>query len=155
MKFAFITSSLYFTVAGTTKLGILLMYHRIFAVSTAFRYQLFVVSGLAVGWWVGCTVAILMECLPLEWNWINALADSRHCFNHNIFRMATGICEIILDVLILIMPISVVVRMRLSRAQKLTVSGIFLLGGLYVLLSPTRAMFSRSLHMLTTTLALL
>lgn len=46
--------------------------------------------------------------------------------------MASGACEIFLDVLILSLPITVVVTIRLSLEQKLTVSGIFLLGGLYV-----------------------
>jgi hypothetical protein len=108
------------------------MYYRIFHVSSAFRYQLFISAGLVVGWWVGCTVATLTNCIPLEWSWINSLADPRYCFNYNIFWMASGVCEIFLDVLILTLPISVVVRLQFSMKQKLTVSGIFLLGGLYV-----------------------
>lgn len=134
LKLAFVTSVLYFTIAGATKLGILFMYYRIFAVSRAFRYQLFVAGGLVISWWVGCTVATLTNCIPLEWSWINSLADPRYCFNYNIFWMASGACEILLDVLILTLPISVIVRIQLSRKQKLTISGIFLLGGLYVYL---------------------
>jgi hypothetical protein len=134
LKLAFAASVLYFTIAGATKLGILLMYNRIFNVSTAFRYQLFGASTLLIGWWIGCTIATLTNCLPLEWSWINSFADPRYCFDYNIFWMASGACEICLDVLILMLPVSVVVRMRLSLKQKLTVLGIFLLGGLYVLL---------------------
>lgn len=110
------------------------MYNRIFNVSRSFRYQLFASSGLVVGWWVGCTAATLTNCIPLKWSWINSFADPRYCFNYNIFWMASGACEIFLDVLILTLPISVVVRMHLSLRRKLTVQGIFLLGGLYVLL---------------------
>lgn len=118
------------------------MYHRIFAVSRAFRYQLFVAGGLVLGWWVACTVATLTNCIPLEWSWINSLADPRYCFNYNIFWMASGACEIFLDVLILTLPISVVVRMHLSSKQKFTISGIFLLGGLYVFIITTRSSLS-------------
>ncbi|KAI1501875.1 hypothetical protein F5X99DRAFT_381318 [Biscogniauxia marginata] len=132
LKLSFISSVLYFTIAGATKLGILLMYNRIFAVSPTFRYQLFVASGLVVGWWVGCTVATLTNCIPLEWSWLNSLADPRYCFNYNIFWMASGACEIFLDVLILALPAAVVVRMCLSPKQKLTVVGIFLLGGFVI-----------------------
>jgi hypothetical protein len=130
LKLAFVTSILYFTIAGATKLGILLMYHRIFNISRSFRYQLFVASGMVIGWWIGCTVSTLTNCIPLEWSWINSFADPRYCFNYNIFWMASGACEIILDVLILTLPVSVVVRMRFSTKRKLTVLGIFLLGGL-------------------------
>ncbi|XXG95567.1 hypothetical protein Hte_001832 [Hypoxylon texense] len=136
LKLAFVTSVLYFTISGATKLGITFMYHRIFAVSTAFHYLTFIAGGLVMGWWVGCTVATLTNCIPLEWSWMNSLADPRYCFNYNIFWMASGACEIFLDVLILSLPIMVVVRMRLSLQQKLTVSGIFLLGGLYVFEPP-------------------
>ncbi|KAI0549702.1 hypothetical protein F4679DRAFT_246879 [Xylaria curta] len=132
LKLAFATSVLYFTIAGATKLGILFMYYRVFHVSSAFRYQLFLSASLVVGWWVGCTVATLTNCIPLEWSWINSLADPRYCFNYNIFWMASGACEILLDVLILTLPISVVVRLQFSLKQKLTVSGIFLLGGFVV-----------------------
>ena len=130
LKLAFATSVLYFTIAGATKVGILLMYNRIFNVSRSFRYQLFIASGMVVGWWIGCTVSTLTNCIPLEWSWINSFADPRYCFNYNIFWMASGACEIFLDVLILMLPVSVVVRMRFSTKRKLTVLGIFLLGGL-------------------------
>lgn len=108
------------------------MYYRIFHVSSAFRYQLFLSAALVTGWWAGCTVATLTNCIPLEWSWINGLADPRYCFNYNVFWMAAGVCEIFLDVLILTLPISVLTRLRLSWRRKLTISGIFLLGGLYV-----------------------
>ncbi|KAI0859760.1 hypothetical protein F4860DRAFT_504426 [Xylaria cubensis] len=132
LKLAFATSVLYFTIAGATKLGILFMYYRVFHVSAAFRYQLYLSASLVVGWWVGCTVATLTNCIPLEWSWINSFADPRYCFNYNIFWMASGACEILLDVLILTLPIGVVVRLQFSLKQKLTVSGIFLLGGFVV-----------------------
>ncbi|KAI0470515.1 hypothetical protein GGR56DRAFT_660659 [Xylariaceae sp. FL0804] len=133
LQLAFASSVFYFTIAGATKLGILAMYYRIFFVSTAFRYQLFLSSILVVGWWIGCSVATLTNCIPLKWSWINSFADPRYCFNYNIFWMASGACEIFLDVLILTLPISVILGMRLSVKQKLTVSGIFLLGGFVII----------------------
>jgi len=123
---------LYFTIAGATKLGILFMYNRIFWVSDGFRYQLYAASGLVLSFWVACTVASFTNCIPLEWSWINSFADPRYCFDYNIFWMAAGACEIGLDVMILTLPIQAVMRMNLTFRRKLTVGGIFLLGGLYV-----------------------
>ncbi|KAI0407295.1 hypothetical protein F4802DRAFT_612385 [Xylaria palmicola] len=133
LKVSFTCSVLYFTIAGATKLGILYMYYRVFQVSLAFRYQLFISASLVLGWWIGCTIATLTNCIPLEWGWINSFADPRYCFNYNVFWMASGACEIFLDVLILTLPISVVARLQFSPRQKLTVSGIFLLGGFVVI----------------------
>jgi hypothetical protein len=144
----FVASVLYFTIAGATKLGILCMYYRIFRVNLAFRYQLFLSAALVVGWWVGCTVATLTNCIPLKWSWINGLVDPRYCFNYNVFWMAAGVCEIFLDVVILTLPINVLMRLRLSRKRKFTVSGVFLLGGLYV---TAQIMLSHSLLLLPLT----
>lgn len=132
LKLSFSCSVLYFTVSGATKLGILLMYHRIFAVSTLFRYQLFVSSALVIGWWVGCTIAALRKCQDLVVGLASTLNDPQYCFDFNVFWLASGICEILLDVLILTLPVGVIVRMRYSLRRKLMISGIFLLGALYV-----------------------
>ncbi|KAI1177744.1 hypothetical protein F4777DRAFT_191828 [Nemania sp. FL0916] len=134
LKLGFAISVFYFTIAGATKMGVLCMYYRIFSVSSAFRYQLFLSAALVSVWWVGCTVAALTSCIPLQWNWLTGGPEGlRHCFNYNVFWMAAGASEIVLDVIILTLPISVLVRPRLSLKRKLTISGIFLLGGLVVI----------------------
>ncbi|KAI0179642.1 hypothetical protein GGR52DRAFT_207730 [Hypoxylon sp. FL1284] len=132
LKLSFTCSVLYFTVSGATKLGILLMYHRIFAISTSFRYLLYVSSALVTGWWIGCTIAALRKCDSLEFGLASTLNDPRHCFDFNVFWLASGICEILLDVLILTLPVAVVVRMRYSLKRKLMMSGIFLLGAFVI-----------------------
>ena len=130
LKLAFSTSILYFSIAGTTKLAILLMYNRIFNVSNAFRAQLYFAIFLVAGWWLGCTVASFTNCIPLKWSWINSFADPRYCFDYNLFWMASGACEIALDAIILAMPVSVVVRMKMSWGKRGVVLGIFALGAL-------------------------
>lgn len=131
LKLSFACSYLYFTSAATTKLGIVFMYNRIFAVGTALRYRVRVVIALTVGWWVGCIAARLASCVPFKWNWINGVDKYQdYCFNYNVFWMVTGTCEVVLDVLTLVLPLSVLIKMRLSLRQKITSSSIFLLGGL-------------------------
>ncbi|KAI1655564.1 hypothetical protein F4813DRAFT_367377 [Daldinia decipiens] len=128
IRLSYASTILYFTVSSATKLGILVMYHRIFAISQVFRYQLFVVSALVIGWWFGCTVAALRKCKDLEAGLNSTLNDPRYCINFNVYWMAAGVCEIILDAWILTLPLSVVLRMHYSLRQKFVVSGIFLLG---------------------------
>ncbi|KAI1482837.1 hypothetical protein F4774DRAFT_428242 [Daldinia eschscholtzii] len=132
LRVSYVISVLYFAIAGATKLGILLMYYRIFSVSTAFRYRLFLSIASVIGWWVGCTVAALMNCIPFNWDW-NDPDQRRHCFNYNIFWMASGACEILLDLLILTLPVGVIMRMRLSTQRKISISMIFLLGGFVII----------------------
>ncbi|MCJ1443806.1 MAG: hypothetical protein MMC23_004306 [Stictis urceolatum] len=130
VKLTFAASILYFTVAGSTKLSILFMYNRIFSVNRIFKHQLYIASFLVLGWWIGCTVATLTNCIPLEYTWINALDDPRYCFNFNVFWMVEGAVEVMIDIAILSLPIHTVLRLQLSRKKKATVAMIFLLGGL-------------------------
>ncbi|KAL9096697.1 MAG: hypothetical protein Q9165_001185 [Trypethelium subeluteriae] len=130
VKLTFVASILYFTIAGSTKLSILFLYNRIFSVNRQFRVQLYVASFMVLGWWIGCTVATLANCIPMKYSWINALDDPRYCFNFNIYWMAAGAVEVIIDVVILSLPVRVVLGLQLSRRKKATVALIFLLGGL-------------------------
>ena len=130
IKLSFIASVLYFNIAGSTKLGILLMYHRLFKMNKTFRRQLVAAGFLVIAWWIGCTVATLTNCIPLEWTWLNALDDPRYCFNFNIFWMVSGACEVLIDIAVLSLPIQVILALQMSRRKKATVAFIFLLGGL-------------------------
>lgn len=125
-------SIIYFTSAATTKLGILVMYKRIFTLDAKFRWQLWIVTGLVVAFWVSTTVANLTSCIPLEWNWINDELDPRYCFDQNVFWTAAGSVEILLDLLVLILPLTALSRLHLTLHQKISAGGIFVLGGLCV-----------------------
>ncbi|KAI1407959.1 hypothetical protein F5Y13DRAFT_115429 [Hypoxylon sp. FL1857] len=132
-KYSFAVGILYFTVTSITKTGILFMYYRIFGPSVTFRYQLFAIGSLVVCWWIISTIVGTTNCLPMEMNFEISFVDPRFCRDFNLFWLAVGACEVIIDTLILILPVGAVLRMHLSRRQKLTVSGIFLLGSLVII----------------------
>jgi cytochrome b561 len=132
MKLSYAASILYFTIAGCTKLGILLMYIRIFFISNGFRTQVIVASTIVLLYWIGCTVVTLLTCRPMSYIWGTASGYPRYCFNYNVFWMAAGVVELLLDLLILALPIRAVISINLSPRRKFSVLGIFLLGGLYV-----------------------
>ncbi|KAI0890990.1 hypothetical protein F4806DRAFT_484243 [Annulohypoxylon nitens] len=131
VTYSFTASILYFTAVSTTKLGILFMYYRIFARSSAFRYQLFFSGGLVVCWWIIASVLAITNCVPMNTN--VAPNNPVHCRDFNVFWMAAGVCEIFIDTLILTLPVGVVLRMSLSLRRKLAVSGIFMLGSFVII----------------------
>ncbi|RYP57256.1 hypothetical protein DL769_009602 [Monosporascus sp. CRB-8-3] len=133
LKLAFVASILYFTITSSTKLSILFMYNRLFSVSVSFRHQAFAAGSLVVGFWIGCTVATLTNCQPLEWSWRNSLSDARYCFNYNIFWMASGSVEALIDVLIIMMPVKIVYALQLSARKKVTVAAVFALGAFVII----------------------
>lgn len=130
IKLSFVVSVLYFSIVSFTKLGILCLYNRIFSADKTFRYQLVIVSFLVIAWRIGCNVACLTNCIPLEWTWLNALDNPRYCFNFNVFWMVSGICEVVLDILILTLPIRITISLQMSVQKKASVACMFFLGGL-------------------------
>ena len=75
-------------------------------------------------------MADLLDCIPLEWNWKNGNADPRYCINYNTFWLGTGICESVIDLVILSLPLVMVSKLHMERSRKYSVAGVFLLGGL-------------------------
>ncbi|KID66209.1 Satratoxin biosynthesis SC1 cluster protein 4 [Metarhizium brunneum] len=131
-KLSWATTVIYFAITSTTKLSILLMYNRLFSVDERFRRIVMILSVLVVGFWVGCTVADLTNCVPMEYVWINSLSDPRYCFNFNIYWFASGVCEALIDTLILLLPIKVVLGLQLGLKQKVAVGSVFLLGAFVI-----------------------
>ncbi|KAH8889121.1 hypothetical protein GQ53DRAFT_783398 [Thozetella sp. PMI_491] len=140
-QLSFVATGLYFTIAAATKLSILLLYNRLFFASSSFHRQFLVLFILVISYWIGCTVADFLNCIPIKYTWINSLADPRYCFNYNIYWFATGLCEAFLDLLIIAMPIGVVLEMRLSIRQKLAVGSVFILGAFAILSGLLKTIF--------------
>ncbi len=121
---------LYFLVTCITKLSLLLLFYRIFAVSRSFRLWIYGAEAVVVAFWISATVADCLNCVPLEWTWKNGHADPRYCIDYNMFWMGTGIAESVIDLGILALPIGMVSKLQLGRGKKYGVAGLFLLGGL-------------------------
>lgn len=87
-----------------------------------------ILSIAVIGYGLGSIIANLLNCIPIEYTWINNLADPRFCFNYNIFWFATGIVEAVLDLFILALPIGIVVRLHLTTRKRIAISSVFLVG---------------------------
>ncbi|KAI1877510.1 hypothetical protein JX265_003518 [Neoarthrinium moseri] len=120
----------YYFTASSTKLSILLMYHRIFSIDRALRRQIWALSIIVACYWIGCTVANLTNCIPMKYIWLNSLADPRYCFNYNYYWFAAGMIEALIDTLILILPIKAILGLQVTVRQRLAVISIFMLGAL-------------------------
>lgn len=131
LKVSWATALMYFSLISSIKISILLMYRRIFAVPS-FRLQSLILGCFVVLWWLLGSVATAVYCMPLRRFWMGNAVPG-YCFDYNIFWMAMGSAEILIDTIILILPIRMVLQLQLSSQSKGLISGIFLLGSLYVL----------------------
>lgn len=134
LQISFVTATLYFSVLTAIKISILLFYRRIFSTAN-FRLRLLLVGCAVVTWWFAGTLSTIVSCIPVHRLWVGPSAGG-YCFNFNIFWMAMGAVEVVIDTVILVLPVGMVLELQLPRRQKILLGGIFLLGGLYVSLLP-------------------
>ncbi|KAK4194177.1 hypothetical protein QBC40DRAFT_188806, partial [Triangularia verruculosa] len=116
---------LYFAVSGTAKLGILLMYWRIFRSDNTFKILLPLIETLVFVWCLSGIIATVLNCIPVEKAWALPVNDERYCYNYNIFWLATGIVEVVLDIIILALPLASLQKLKIPLSSKLSAGGIF------------------------------
>ncbi|KAI0396125.1 hypothetical protein F5Y17DRAFT_473187 [Xylariaceae sp. FL0594] len=143
-KLNYAATVLYFLIAATTKLSILLLYRRLFWVDDTLRHQVACLVAAVVLFWIGTTVADLLSCIPLDWTWRNSHQDPRYCFDYNIFWLATGAVEAVIDILIILVPIRIVLSLGLDRGKKLAVIAVFTFGAFVIVSGIVKVVLSYS-----------
>ncbi|KAL2860786.1 uncharacterized protein BJX67DRAFT_326749 [Aspergillus lucknowensis] len=135
---------IYFTNASLTKSSLLLLYRRIFGIVRPFRIALAISWFLVLGWFVACVIASIAGCRPVEYFWTRfeapreAAPAGGSCFNEVAFFRWNGIANMLLDILMLVLPLPMVWRMKMSRRRRMLLTGVFLMGGFVCVVSLLR-----------------
>lgn len=111
-------------------MSLLFLYQRIFGVVKSFRIALYFSGFLVFGYWISCTILAFTGCRPLARNWDKTVPGT--CVDLIAFFRWNGICNLLIDFIILCLPLPMVWRLRITTKQKLVLSSIFALGLLYV-----------------------
>ena len=116
------------------KLAVLALYLRIF-VGRAFKYTCYATTAVLC---VACLINIftlVFECHPRQKPWTPSLAG--HCDDIQAHYRYASVPSILTDVMILILPIPMVLRLQTSKRNKIAMLMTFLFGSLFVLLFPS------------------
>ncbi|KAG0157579.1 hypothetical protein PDIDSM_4764 [Penicillium digitatum] len=125
LKTLFTGSILYTGCIASIKLSILMLYRRLFPVKTM-KFAVHVVS-LIVTIWASCGIlAGCFACIPTEKLWHPMLEGG--CIDLSKFYYGLQVPNIATDAIILLMPMHIVWNLPIAKAQKLGLSGIFILG---------------------------
>lgn len=112
------------------KLSILLQLKKIFCPSgrnvTWYLIQLLIWSNLL--FYFADTCVEIWECTPRTKIWDPMVPG--HCVNINTAFVATAAVNVVSDLLILALPICNVWNLQMPKKRKMTISGVFLFGGL-------------------------
>lgn len=114
------------------KLSVLFLYRRIFSVG-AFRLANTVMICITVAWGLAFTFAMAFQCSPVSTIWEKfELEYGNSCVSVQPFYLAAAICDLVLDILILLLPVHPLWLLQMPIRQKLAVGGIFFLGFIVV-----------------------
>lgn len=126
---------IYATAVTFTKASIVTFYGRIFQ----FRFAFWVCLFFVIGYWITIIVTIFVACRPLPYFWLaytDPMTAKGTCIDVPKFFFVNGILAMLIDVFILCIPIPIIYGLQMHLSQKVAVSGILLLGGLYDLSPP-------------------
>ena len=109
--------------------SIVIFYYRIFQLTPRFRYAVYAIGGLLICIWTSGVLVAIFSCTPIYYFW-DMSGDGR-CINSYAFIVAEAGLSIFTDLVILLLPMPLVWRLKVTLKQKVGLTGIFLLGGLY------------------------
>jgi len=112
------------------KLTIAVLLHRIFGVNNKFRVAALIVISTWTLYSIIALCLIVFECSPIRKAW-NPLLPG-HCIDIIHLGVSSGLVAIAYDVILLMLPIPMVLRLQLAKKMKLAIIGIFMTGTLWV-----------------------
>ncbi|OCL06358.1 hypothetical protein AOQ84DRAFT_378689 [Glonium stellatum] len=123
------------------KLSCMLFYYRIFRKGThrAFEIVIHVINALIVIWGFGFFFSFLFACKThFDYFWTNLENQLKCPLDLSKIDLSLSISDVIMDVIILVFPIPLVLRLQMSTTNKVAVLAIFALGALAIAASATR-----------------
>ncbi|KAL6849840.1 hypothetical protein ACO1O0_009385 [Amphichorda felina] len=127
MKLQLTTAVLYSSSVSFSKLSILAFYLRL-SVRGYFRRSVYTLIGVVAVYTVVYEFLMIFQCIPVAKFWNQALKGT--CLGRMIPMMVLSVANAVIDLLILLIPLPVVVPLKISTRQKVSLILLFGTGGL-------------------------
>ncbi|KAF2866150.1 hypothetical protein BDV95DRAFT_214116 [Massariosphaeria phaeospora] len=149
LRTLWVSSFFLITALYTVKLSILFFYHHLFSINDSFRRACYFMVGILTLWWISSITIVLLSTDPFDAAWRDA-SRARHRFDFNAWYVTYSGLSIFFDVVILCFPIPMVRSLRVNTRQKISILGIFWLGGFVCISAIVRFVFLyNSIYQLT------
>lgn len=130
---------------GCIKMSFLCFYHRIFAVErkSGISYMLIGMTGVMLAWTLVFFFEKIFECGLDFWAiWGTTKDLMENCIDTMQVVLWFCITDFATDVLIILIPVPLIWRLKLSRPKKIATTAVFLLGSVTVAASLCRLVFA-------------
>ena len=122
----YISSAFYLLSILGYRIALLLMYLRLFGVSTPFRYATWAVMTFVTGYLFCNILTLIFGCTPIPKYW--KPDDPGHCINLVQADHAYGSMNVVSDLLLFLLPLPMVYQLNLSARDKLGLFLVFMSG---------------------------
>ncbi|EMD96464.1 hypothetical protein COCC4DRAFT_204728 [Bipolaris maydis ATCC 48331] len=131
-----VASILYCPFLASAKLSLLLLYLRL---SPLRWFRICVYGGilLVIGYSIALFFPLIFACTPFKRVWDITITEGS-CINRTPLYMATAVLNMVTDIYLLVLPIPMVVKLQVPRAQKAGLLCIFGIGSLTCITSGVR-----------------
>ncbi|KAN0066797.1 hypothetical protein V8E54_015086, partial [Elaphomyces granulatus] len=124
---------IYFSSVALPKLSLLCFCLRVFVFRKARIFAWIVISVVILNW-ATFSIAAILQCRPVAYWWDKTIQGGV-CFDAQVFFRAMSVPNIATDVMMLALPITSLMQLRLPLFKKIALCFIFLTGGVGMLAS--------------------
>lgn len=118
----------YFAALAVTKISILIFILRVFP-EKKFRKIVYGVIGLCVAYGTGFVFATMFQCAPINYSWLQVDSSVKgQCNNIHIQGWMSAICNIVIDLIILVLPLKNLFGLQIDLKKKIMIMFMFSLG---------------------------
>lgn len=134
LQFTYLSELLYGIMMLLLKTSILLQYRRVFTPmkkSDLMFWGNYLIIAIISVYYLAITFLVAFQCSPIKKAW-NHLLPGGHCVTNENINISSGYFNAITDFAILLLPYKVIWNLQMPLQRKAAVSGIFLVGLLWV-----------------------
>ncbi|KAI5306541.1 hypothetical protein KEM56_000343 [Ascosphaera pollenicola] len=139
MQGLFISEMVYTFTMVSVKFSISLFYYRIFKLRQI-NIVLLTVCAIVTCWGFALVFVVCFQCVPLRGFWNKSINPVCRVNDYKFF-IGNSVPNIATDVALLCIPIVPIWRLHVTTAQKITLTGLFMIGGLVTATSVVRLVY--------------
>ncbi|KAJ8127522.1 hypothetical protein O1611_g6114 [Lasiodiplodia mahajangana] len=109
------------------KLSLLILYHRIFSASNAFRYTIYGVGAAQISWGIAILFTRIFPCTPIHRFWDREVPGT--CVSAKMLLIAPEVLNTAIDFFMVGMAVWMVHKLQMPTSTKRKLSLLFALGG--------------------------
>jgi hypothetical protein len=128
-KAAFSVEQIYLTAVALPKLSILCFYLRIF-ISRTSRILTYIAIALVLMSWTAFILTGILQCRPVAYQWDKTIPGE--CLDVIAYSRATCVPNVLIDLVVMALPLSSIVKLKLPLFKKIALTIIFLTAGVLV-----------------------